>query len=198
MTDKEIIEIFQKTGGLLKGHFLLTSGRHSDQYMQCAKVFASPQYSEILCAALASKLSHLEIDCVASPAIGGIIMGYSISNHLGVRNIFAEREEGVMTFRRGFTLSEGEKCLVVEDVVTTGGSVKEVMELINNNGGEVVAVACIVDRSGGKVDFGKPFFSLLSMEINFYPSQDCPICREGKIPLIKPGSRNFVSKAKKD
>lgn len=190
MTNNEMLEIFEKTGGLLKGHFLLTSGRHSNQYMQCAKLFAYPEYSELLCSELAKKLSALDIDCVASPAIGGIIMGYAVAKHLNKKNIFAERENGVMTLRRGFELAKGEKCIVVEDVVTTGGSVKEVIELIKQKGGEVVGVASIVDRSGGKVDFGVPFFSLLSMDITSFTAEECPICKEGKLPLVKPGSRS--------
>ncbi|MDD4315966.1 MAG: orotate phosphoribosyltransferase [Clostridia bacterium] len=188
MTDREILEIFEKTGGLLKGHFLLTSGRHSDRYMQCAKLFMYPEYSEVLCAELAKKLSALDVDCVASPAIGGIIMGYAVAKHLNKKSIFAERENSEMCFRRGFGIAEGEKCIVVEDVVTTGGSVKEVISLIKEHGGEVVGVASIVDRSGGKIDFGVPFFSLLSMDITSYPAEDCPICKEG-LPLVKPGSR---------
>lgn len=191
MTNKEMLDIFEKTGGLLKGHFLLTSGRHSNQYMQCAKLFAYPEYSELLCSELAKKLSSLHIDCVTSPAIGGIIMGYAVAKHLNKKNIFAERENGVMTYRRGFSLQKGEKCIVVEDVVTTGGSVKEVIKLIRECGGKVVGVASIVDRSGGKVDFGVPFYSLLSMDITSYTAEDCPICKEGKLPLVKPGSRTI-------
>lgn len=192
MTNQEMLEIFEKTGGLLKGHFLLTSGRHSNQYMQCAKLFAYPKYSELLCSELAKKLSVLDIDCVASPAVGGIIMGYAVAKHLGKRNIFAERENGIMTLRRGFEIAKGEKFVVVEDVVTTGGSVKEVINLINEHGGQVVGVASIVDRSNGKVEFGAPFFNLLSMDITSYSPEECPICKQAKIPLVKPGSRTFV------
>lgn len=188
MTKKEIMRIFEKAGVLQTGHFLLTSGRHSDKYMQCAKLFTNPQFSELLCGELAKKLVKLNIDCVTAPAIGGIIMGYSVAKNLNKKNIFAERENGKMAFRRGFEISQGEKCIVVEDVVTTGGSVKEVIELIKNEGGEVVAVASLVDRSGKKADFGVPFYSLLPVSIESYESDNCPICKKG-IPLVKPGSR---------
>lgn len=188
MTNIEILEIFEKTGVLQKGHFLLTSGRHSGEYMQCAKLFINVKYSEKLCSELASKMSMLEIDFVTSPAIGGIIMGYSVAKSLDKKNIFAERDNGKMTFKRGFKIKEGDKCIVVEDVVTTGGSVKEVMELIQSMGGIVVAVASIVDRSNGKIDFGVPFYSLLSVDIPTYNAEECPICKQG-LPLVKPGSR---------
>ncbi len=191
MTDREMLEIFEKTGGLLNGHFLLTSGRHSNRFMQCAKLFMYPEYSELLCVELAKKLSPLNIECVTSPAIGGIIMGYAVAKHLNKKNIFAERENGAMCFRRGFEIRRGERCVVVEDVVTTGGSVKEVVSLVKEHGGEVVAVASIVDRSGGKIDFGVPFFSLLSMDITSYSPDECPICKEG-LPLVKPGSRKTL------
>ncbi len=191
MTDKEMLQIFEKTGGLLSGHFLLTSGRHSKKYMQCAKLFMYPEYSEVLCAELAKKLSPLDIECVTSPAVGGIIMGYAVAKHLNKKNIFAERENNTMCFRRGFEIKKGERCVVVEDVVTTGGSVKEVISLVKEHGGEVVAVASIVDRSGGKVDFGVPFYSLLSMDITSYDAADCPICKQG-LPLVKPGSRKIL------
>lgn len=188
MTDREIMDIFEKAGVLMSGHFLLTSGRHSDRYMQCAKLFTYPEYSERLTKELTKKIQGVDIECVASPAIGGIIIGYCMAKHLGKRNIFAERQDSEMTFRRGFEIKKGEKCLVVEDVVTTGGSVKEVIQSINNNGGQVVGAASLVDRSGGKADFGVPFYSLVSVEIQSYEPADCPICKEG-IPLVKPGSR---------
>ncbi|MFW5780049.1 MAG: orotate phosphoribosyltransferase [Bacillota bacterium] len=189
MTKKEILRIFEVAGVLQSGHFLLTSGRHSDKYMQCAKLFTNPQLSELLCGELAKKLIKLDINCVTAPAIGGIIMGYSIAKNLNRKNIFAERENGKMAFRRGFEITKGEKCIVVEDVVTTGGSVKEVIELIRNEGGEVVAVASLVDRSGKKVDFGVPFYSLLSVNIKSYDPDNCPVCKK-QVPLVKPGSRN--------
>lgn len=190
LSNEEVLEIFKKTGGVLHGHFKLTSGRHSDTYMQCAKLFVDTKSSEKLCKALAEKLDGTACDMVISPAVGGILMGYEMARQLNVPNIFAERENGAMTFRRGFELPTGINVIVVEDVVTTGGSVKEVVELVKKSGANVSAVASIVDRSNGKVDFGVKFVNLLSMEVVSYEAEDCPICKEGKIPVYKPGSRN--------
>lgn len=190
LSNEEVLEIFKKTGGVLHGHFKLTSGRHSDTYMQCAKLFVDTKSSEKLCQALAEKLDGIACDMVISPAVGGILMGYEMARQLNVPNIFAERENGAMTFRRGFELPAGINVIVVEDVVTTGGSVKEVVELVKKSGANVSAVASIVDRSNGKVDFGVKFVNLLSMEVVSYEAEDCPICKEGKIPVYKPGSRN--------
>lgn len=190
LSNEEVLEIFKKTGGVLHGHFKLTSGRHSDTYMQCAKLFVDTKSSEKLCKALAEKLDSIACDMVISPAVGGILMGYEMARQLNVPNIFAERENGAMTFRRGFELPKGINVIVVEDVVTTGGSVKEVVELVKKSGANVSAVASIVDRSNGKVDFGVKFVNLLSMEVVSYEAEDCPICKEGKIPVYKPGSRN--------
>ena len=162
--------------------------------MQSAKIFVDTDSSEKLCKALAEKLSGIEVDLVISPAIGGILMGYEVARQLKKPNIFAERENGVMTLRRGFTIPKGAKVLVVEDVVTTGGSVKEVIELVKSLGGEVVAVASITDRSNGKVDFGVKYVALISMDIVSYEPEECPLCKEGKIELVKPGSRQIFSK----
>ena len=194
MTQNEALEIYKKTGAVLHGHFKLTSGRHSDTYMQSAKIFVDTDSSEKLCKALAEKLSDIEVDLVISPAIGGILMGYEVARELKKPKIFAERENGVMTLRRGFTIPKGAKVLVVEDVVTTGGSVKEVIELVKSLGGEVVAVASITDRSNGKVDFGVKYVALISMDIVSYEPEECPLCKEGKIELVKPGSRQIFSK----
>ena len=191
LTNEEILEVFKRTGGVLHGHFLLTSGRHSDTYMQCAKLFVHPEDSERLCGELSKKLTEFKPDAVVSPAVGGIIMGYEVARQLGVVNFFAERQDGKMTLRRGFEIEKGMRVIVVEDVVTTGGSVKEVIELVKNAGAEVVAVASIVDRSGGKVDFGYPYRALLSMEVVSYEAEECPLCKEGKIPAVKPGSRGL-------
>lgn len=188
MKREEVLDILRKTGVMLEGHFLLTSGRHSDRYMQCAKLFQFPDISEKFSKELAGKFSG--VDLVAGPAIGGIILAYEVSRQLKVPNIFAERENGVMTLRRGFSIPEGSRVLVVEDVVTTGGSVREVIELIRASGSEVAGVGCIVDRSDGKVDFGVPFKAVLSMEITSYEPDDCPLCLTG-IPAVKPGSRNL-------
>ncbi|HEY8390853.1 MAG TPA: orotate phosphoribosyltransferase [Clostridia bacterium] len=190
MSQEKVLEIFESSGGILKGHFLLTSGRHSDQYMQCAKLFVDPTHSTKLCSELSKKFRSLHIDVVASPAIGGIIMGYEMARQLKCQNVFCERVNGKMELRRGFAISKGMNVLVVEDVVTTGGSVKEVMELIKDLGGNIVGVGSIVDRSAGKVDFGVKFESLISMDIPSYEADQCPICKQG-IPIIKPGSRDL-------
>ena len=189
LTQEQALNCYKRTGAILKGHFKLTSGRHSDTYMQSAKLFIDTKQSEIVCKALAEKLAGEKIDLVVSPAIGGILMGYEVARQLGVPNIFAERENGEMTLRRGFTIEKGTKVVVVEDVVTTGGSVKEVVKLVQSMGAEVVAVASLVDRSNGAVDFGVKYVNLISMEVVSYEAEECPLCKEGKIELIKPGSR---------
>lgn len=189
MNEKQLIEIFDATGARLTGHFLLTSGRHSGEYMQCAKLFVQPKVSEQLCGALAKQIKSEKIDCILTPAIGGILMGYEMARQIGRANYFAERVEGEFALRRGFELPEGARVLVAEDVVTTGGSVVEVIQLAKSLGAEVIGVCAIVDRSGGKVDFGVPFFSLWQTNIATYDKEDCPICRAGGTAAIKPGSR---------
>ena len=186
MDKDKVIEIFKETGVMLEGHFLLTSGMHSNRYFQCARLFENPDYSEMLCSDLAARFSG--IDIVVGPALGGIIMAYEVSRALHVKNIFAERENGAMTLRRGFSVKEGMRVLVVEDVVTTGGSVKEVIELLKEQGADVVGVGCIMDRSAGKVDFGCKFESIISMQVEAFKAEECPICKSG-LPLVKPGSR---------
>ena len=188
--EAEALDILSRLGALQTGHFRLTSGRHSDKYMQCARLFEHPAESEELCARLASafKESGERVDAVAGPALGGIIMAYEVARALGVRNIFAEREDGAMTLRRGFKISPGERILVVEDVVTTGGSVKEVITLLLGMGAEIAGVGSVVDRSAGTVHFGATFRSLVSMDIKSWDEGECPLCREGK-PIVKPGSR---------
>ena len=196
LTQEQALDIYRSTGAVLKGDFKLTSGRHSDTYMQSAKLFVMPDQAEKVCAALAEKLAEagVKADMVISPAIGGILMGYEVARQLGLPNIFAERENGEMTLRRGFSFEKGAKFIVTEDVVTTGGSVKEVIELVRSLGGEVVAVASLVDRSNGKVDFGVKFVNLISMDVVSYEPEDCPLCKEGKIELVKPGSRTVFKK----
>lgn len=188
LSKDEIIQLFKEKEVMLEGHFLLTSGRHSDKYMQCAKLFQYADASELVCKQLAEQFKGIKIDLVAGPAIGGIIMAYEMGRQLGVKNIFAERDNGVMTFRRGFEVPKGANVLVVEDVVTTGGSVREVMELIREAGANVAGVGSVVDRSAGQVDFGCDFKAVLSMEVKSYEPHECPICKEG-LPLVKPGSR---------
>jgi orotate phosphoribosyltransferase len=188
MKTEEILDIFRQTGVMLEGHFQLTSGRHSNRYMQCAKLFQYPDIAERFAKELAGKFSG--VDLVAGPAVGGIILAYEVSRQLGVPNIFAERENGAMTLRRGFAVPQGARVLVVEDVVTTGGSVKEVIELVCTMGGEVVGVGSVVDRSNGAVDFGVPFNAVLSMEVVSYPPEECPMCKDGSA-AVKPGSRGL-------
>jgi len=188
MTDKDILSTFERTGAILKGHFLLTSGRHSDTYMQCARVFAYPSESQKLCGALAAKMAEMRADYVVAPAVGGILIGYEVARQLKLPNFFAERENGEFVLRRGFELPKGSKVIVVEDVVTTGGSVKEVIDLVKKLGSDPVCVGCVVDRSGGKVDFGVPLYSLLTLEVKSYDAEDCPLCVDGSKPY-KPGSR---------
>ncbi|MBE7010230.1 MAG: orotate phosphoribosyltransferase [Ruminococcaceae bacterium] len=190
MTKERVLEILKEAGVLQEGHFLLTSGRHSEKYLQCAKIFQYTKYSEELCAALAEKYKDAGVELVIGPAIGAIQMSYEVSRHLGVKNIFAERENGEMTLRRNFEITPGQRVLVVEDVVTTGGSVREVIDIVKKHGGEVVGVGVVVDRTGGKIDFGVPLESVISLDVVSYEPDDCPLCREGK-PLVKPGSRNL-------
>ena len=188
MTETEILSIFKKTDALLTGHFLLTSGRHSDRYFQCAKVLQYPEYAEKLCKIISDKFRNVEIDTVIAPAIGGLVVGQEVARQLNKRFIFAEREDKKLSLRRGFTLDENEKVLVCEDVVTTGGSVFEVIDIVKNNKANVVGVGFIVDRSNGKVIFGYPQFSTLKLEVVSYQPDECPLCRED-IELVKPGSR---------
>ena len=186
----QINTIFSQAGVLQTGHFILASGRHSDKYMQCARLFQYAPYSEALCRALAEKFASEKIDAVIGPALGAIQMAYEVSRHLDCRNLFAERVEGKMTLRRTFEINPGERVLVVEDTVTTGGSVKEVMALVNEAGGTVAGIGCIVDRSGGNVDFGVPLMSVLSVPITSWEPENCPLCKQG-IPAAKPGTKQL-------
>lgn len=187
-TQERTMQVLKDLGVILSGHFLLTSGRHSDTYMQCAKLFEHPRESAELCGLLAESFRDAKIDLVAGPALGGIIICYETARALGVRNIFAERDSGVMTFRRGFRVNEGERVLVVEDVVTTGGSSMEVIKLVQDAGGVVVGVGSVVDRSNGRVDFGVPFHPLMSADVKSWEADGCPLCKQGT-PAVKPGSR---------
>lgn len=192
MANKErVIEILEKTGALQRGHFLLTSGRHSDKYIQCARVFQYPQYTEEICGGLAEQFKNDNVDIVIGPAIGGIVMAYEMARQLGVPTMFAERENGEMVLRRGFSIPAGARVLVSEDVITTGGSVREVIQLVEEAEGIPVGVAVLVDRSNGKIDFGIKLRAALFLEVFSYEQSECPICKEGSIPLIKPGSRRI-------
>jgi len=191
MDNKKILSSFKKTKALLTGHFLLSSGLHSDKYIQCALVLQHPDIAGKLAKILSGELRRSvgKIDVVVSPAIGGIVIGQEVARALGCRAMFTEREQGSMVLRRGFEIKKGEKCIVVEDVITTGGSTKEVMESVKSYGGKVIAVCSLVDRSGGKAEFNVPKVSLLVMDIKTYPQQECPLCRKN-IPMVKPGSRS--------
>lgn len=186
----EGMDILKQTGVLKRGHFLLSSGLHSDQYLQCALLLQYPWHAEKVCRALAAPFSAQQIDVVIGPAIGGIVVAYETARALGARYLHAERENGVMTLRRGYALHPGERVLAVEDVVTTGGSVKEVIRLVQEAGSQLLGVAAIVDRSGGKADFGVPFHPFIRLDVETYEPQDCPLCRQG-MPIEKPGSRQF-------
>ncbi len=190
MNNENILEIFKQTNALLDGHFLLTSGRHSNQYFQCALVLQYPVHNEKICRLIADFFKEHEIDVVISPAIGGIVVGQEVARLLGKKSIFAEREDKTLTLRRGFQIEEGRRYLVCEDVVTTGGSVFEVMEIVRKNGGIVAGVGYIVDRSNNKVQFGVPQFSTLQLEVISYLAEECPLCKQN-IPAIKPGSRKM-------
>ncbi len=191
MTKNKILDIFLKTNALLNGHFLLTSGRHSSQYFQCALVLQYPEYNELICSLIANHFKDYDIDIVISPAIGGIVVGQEVARQLNKKSIFAEREDKSLILRRGFSIEEGKKYLICEDVVTTGGSVFEVMDIVRNNGGIVAGVGYIVDRSNNNVNFGVPQFSTLQLDVVSYQPDECPLCQEGKIPLVKPGSRKI-------
>ena len=190
LNQQEAIDIFTRSGALMEGHFKLTSGRHSNRYMQCAQVLQYPQYTEQLARHIAAKYADEKIDMVIGPAMGGIIVAYEVARQLKVPSIFCERENGQMTLRRGFAIEPGSRLLVVEDVVTTGGSVMEVMEIVRSAGGVVAGVAVLVDRSAGKVDFGVRKEAVLTMDIESWPPDDCPLCRDGQVEAIKPGSRS--------
>jgi len=188
LTEAEILDIFTETKVLLEGHFRLTSGLHAAQYMQCAQLLQYPNHTEVLLKDLASYFVDQNITAVVGPATGAIILAYEAAKQLGVRSLFTEREDGKMVYRRGFTLGPEDRVLVVEDVVTTGGSVKEVIAATKEKGAEVVGVGVLVDRSGGRVDFGVPLKALLTVNIQTYQPEDCPLCAAGSTP-IKPGSR---------
>lgn len=188
-----LLEIFYRTQALLKGHFLLTSGRHSDTYFQCALALQHPQDVNKICSVIADFFKNFEINTVISPAIGGLVVGQETARQLNKRFIFVERESEKFELRRGFSISEGERILICEDVVTTGGSVFETIEIVKRAGGVPVGVGSVVDRSGGKVDFGVPFCPAIRVDAVSYSPEECPICKTNQ-PLIKPGSRKIFAK----
>ncbi len=191
MQQQELLELLKETGVYTTGHFRLSSGRHSGEYLQCAHLLQWPDKTELVARAMADQLAALRPDTVIGPALGGIVIAYELARALGARAIFAERDsDNQMSLRRGFALQPAEKVLVVEDVVTTGGSVQEVLDLLAGLAVEVVGVTSIIDRSNGAVDFGVPFFPLLTMPVRSYPPEECPLCQSG-IELTKPGSRKY-------
>lgn len=187
-TRDHLIDLFKQSGALLDGHFRLSSGLHSGAYLQCALVLQHPAAAEQLGQALADRTRGLGATVVLSPALGGVVIGHEVGRALGVRAIFAERADGVLTLRRGFTLSPQDRVLVVEDVLTTGGSTRETMDVARAAGGHVVGAASIVDRSGGAARFDVPFETLLPIDVIAHSPEQCPLCAQGR-PVIKPGSR---------
>jgi orotate phosphoribosyltransferase len=183
-----ILDRFRRAGALLEGHFRLTSGLHSPGYLQCALVLQHPREAEALGAAIADQVRDLGIQTVLSPALGGIVIGQEVGRALGVRAIFAERQDGRLTLRRGFTLDRGEKVLVVEDVVTTGGSTRDTIDVAREAGAVVVGAAAIIDRSGGQQKIDVPFHVLAEVSLPTYDPATCPLCLAGQ-PVVKPGSR---------
>jgi orotate phosphoribosyltransferase len=185
---EKVIDEFRKTGALLEGHFQLSSGLHSTVYLQCALVLQFPDKAESFGRAIAQKFATAGIHLVASPAIGGIVIGHEVARSLGARFVWTERDAGEMTLRRGFTVSPGERTLVVEDVITTGGSTRETIEALQSAGADVVAAASIIDRSGGDAEVGVPRVALATLKVLSVEPEICDACRMGE-PAVKPGSR---------
>ena len=192
MTRDELLDVFRRSGALLEGHFRLTSGLHSSGYLQCALVLQHPEHAEALGRAIADRTRSLRPTAVLSPALGGVVIGHEVGRALGVRALFAERQDGELTLRRGFVIAENDRVLVVEDVLTTGGSTRETMQVARASGGQVVGAASIVNRSGGRAAFDVPFASLLDIDLPTYEPNECPLCAQG-LPVIKPGSRPVLA-----
>ena len=190
MTQDEVLDIYKQTGALLSGHFLLSSGLHSERYLQSALVLQQPEIATKLCAELAGSFREAKIDVVIAPALGGVFVSHETARALGVRAIFAERVNGELTLRRGFSIEPGERVLVVEDVITTGKSTRETIEVVQKSGGTVVAAASLIDRSGGSAELGVPYRALVTLSVPTYRAEDCPLCRTGSTP-VKPGSRGL-------
>jgi orotate phosphoribosyltransferase len=184
---QDVENIFRESGALLEGHFLLSSGQHSPAYWEKFRILQYPHYTEMLCRRIAEHFRSLSLDLVAGPTVGGIILAYEVARQLGLRGIFAEREDTRRAFRRGFNVAPGERVLVVDDVLTTGGSIKEVIEAVRELGGVLVGIGVLVDRSTSGMNFGAPLFSCHKVQVPTYQPSSCPLCAKG-IPLIKPGS----------
>src|SRR5215204_3578732 len=192
MDSEQILEHFRQSGALLEGHFILSSGLHSANYLQCALALQYPADAAKFGKTIAEHFTNENIETVAAPAIGGLIIGYAVAEALNVRFIWTERQDGVMTVRRGFSVRQRERILVVEDVITTGGSTRECLDALESRGARVTGAASIIDRSGGAADVGVPRIALVSMEVPSYKPEDCPLCRQG-IEAVKPGSRAKTS-----
>ncbi len=191
-TRDEWLDLFRTSGALLEGHFRLSSGLHSAGYLQCALVLQDPRRAERLGQAIARQARALHPTVILSPALGGVIIGHEVARALGVPALFAERQDSVLTLRRGFTLNPSDRVLIVEDVLTTGGSTRETMLVARSAGGHIVGAASIVDRSGGTASFDVPFHALLRIDVPTYEPDVCPLCAKG-VPVVKPGSRPVVA-----
>ena len=193
MNEREILDLFRRHSALLEGHFVLSSGLHSDRYIQCALVLQDPPAAARLGADLARKIGQRGVSAVVAPALGGILVAHEVARALGTRALFTERQDGKMTLRRGFSLQPGEPVLVVEDVVTTGLSTRETMDSVEQAGGHVVGAGSLIDRSGGSVDLGVPRAALVTLSVANYNPADCSLCRAG-VPVVKPGSRTAANR----
>ncbi len=190
MDKNGILEIFRSTGALLEGHFVLTSGLHSETYFQCAKVLQYPEYLTLFSRIIADNFEDNKIDAVISPAIGGIVVGTDVGRQLGVKTIFTERKDGTMKLRRGFEIEQGERILIVEDVLTTGGSIKEVIEIVKGNDGKIAGVGVVVDRSGGKIKLHKNQMAVVEHKTISYDDNEIPDYL-ADIPVQRPGSKSM-------
>ena len=193
LTNQRIEEILHDSGMLLTGHFLYTSGRHGEKYFEKARILENPTYVTEIMSHLAAQFKADNVDIVIAPAVGAVILGFELARQLGVKCLFTERENDKMTLRRGFEIPAGARVVVAEDVITTGGSVQEVIDIVKNAGGVLVGVGLLVDRSGGKIDFGAKIVAAYTTTATSYEAADCPICAAGNVPLTKPGSRSLSS-----
>lgn len=190
LSDEEVLGMFRECKALLSGHFQLTSGLHSDTYFEKFQVLQHPKFVEKLCGELAERFKDSGVQVVLGPTTGGVLIAYEVAKNLGTRSIFAEREGGKRALRRGFKIEKGEKVLVVDDIMTTGGSVKDTIDVVHECGGNLVGVGILVDRSGGSVDFGAPLKALLTLNVTKWDPKDCPLCKQG-IPVREPGSKSL-------
>ena len=189
MENVDVIQVLKDCDALLEGHFLLSSGKHSNRYVQCAKVLRFPDQAEKVLSVVVDKIKDLDIDLIVGPAMGGVIVSYELGRQLNKEAVFTERKDGVMQLRRGFEVKPGAKIIISEDVVTTGKSTLETKKALEELGGEVIGVACIADRTSAPI--GMPIYSAIKLDIQVHDAENCPLCKEGKIELVKPGSREF-------